>query len=337
MQVAYSLTLGLELAGMRLDQALAQCWPDFSRNRIQGWIKEGDVLVDGEPARPRTQVFGGEHIELLAELEEEVAAEPQEIPLNILYEDDAILVLNKSADMVVHPAVGNPDGTLVNALLFHDPSLVQVPRAGVVHRLDKQTSGVMVVAKTLATHKTLVERLAARQIRREYDTVVTGAVHSPGTVDAPIGRHPRDRQRQAVTAFGKSAVTHYRPLEVYGGHSWLRVQLETGRTHQIRVHMAHIRHPVVGDPVYGSRPILPPRARPALVEILRGFGRQALHARYLTLAHPVSGEKMRFEAPLPEDFKELLALLQEYRDQMLGARPMEDEDDDAAEVIYVRE
>ncbi len=337
MQVAYSLTLGLELAGMRLDQALAQCWPDFSRNRIQGWIKEGDVLVDGEPARPRAQVFGGEHIELLAELEEEVAAEPQDIPLNILYEDDAIIVLNKSADMVVHPAVGNPDGTLVNALLFHDPSLVQVPRAGVVHRLDKQTSGVMVVAKTLATHKILVERLAARQIRREYDTVVTGAVNKPGTVDAAIGRHPRDRQRQAVTAFGKPAVTHYRPLEVYGGHSWLRVQLETGRTHQIRVHMAHIRHPVVGDPVYGSRPILPPRARPALVDILRGFGRQALHARYLTLEHPVNGEKMRFEAPLPEDFKELLALLQEYRDQMMGARPIEDEDDDAAEVIYVRE
>lgn len=337
MQVAYSLILGSNLAGMRLDQALAQSWPDFSRSRIQGWIKEGDVLVDGVPARPRALVLGGEQIELLAELEEEVVAQPQNIPLNILYEDDAILVLNKSADMVVHPAVGNPDGTLVNALLFHDARLVQVPRAGVVHRLDKQTSGVMVVAKTLAAHKTLVERLAARQIRREYDTVVTGAVNKTGTVDAAIGRHPRDRQRQAVTAFGKPAVTHYRPLEGYGGHSWLRVQLETGRTHQIRVHMAHIRHPVVGDPVYGGRPILPPRARPALVDILRGFGRQALHARYLTLEHPVSGEKMRFEAPLPEDFKELLALLQEYRDQMLGTRPIEDEDDDAAEIIYVRE
>lgn len=338
MHLEETLLIPPECAGQRLDQALAKCWPDYSRSRIQDWIKSGEILLDGEVARPRATVLGGESVELLAEIEEAVAAVPQDIPLDIIYEDDAIIVLNKSPDIVVHPAAGNPDGTLVNALLFHDPSLVSVPRAGVVHRLDKQTSGVMVVAKTLAAHKILVENLAARKIRREYDTVVMGHVVAGGTVDAPIGRHPRDRQRQAVTATGKRAVSHYRVLQHYGEQTWLRVQLETGRTHQIRVHMAHIRHPVIGDPVYGGRPRIPPRASTALIDALRHFERQALHARYLTLAHPVTDTQMRFEAPMPDDMRELIALLTEYRDN-LHRRVTDEEDDDGdeAEVFYVRD
>lgn len=338
MQLEETLIIPTQCAGQRLDAALAKCWPDFSRSRIQDWIKSGEILLDGAIARPRATVLGGEQIELLAEIEEAVTALPQDIALNIIYEDDAIIVLNKSANMVVHPAAGNPDGTLVNALLFHDSSLVTVPRAGVVHRLDKQTSGVMVVAKTLAAHKTLVANLAARKIRREYDTIVMGNVIAGGTVDAPIGRHPRDRQRQAVTATGKHAVTHYRVLQHYGEQTWLRVQLETGRTHQIRVHMAHIRYPVIGDPVYGGRPRIPNRASTALIDALRHFERQALHARYLTLAHPVTGEVMRFEAPLPDDMRDLMALLTEYRNGMYHRAADEDENDgDEAEIIYVRD
>lgn len=338
MHLKESLLIPTEYAGQRLDQVLAQCWPDYSRSRIQEWIKSEAILLNGEAARPRVTVLGGESVELRAEVEEAVAAEPQNIPLDIIYEDDAIIVLNKSPDIVVHPAVGNRDGTLVNALLFHDPDLISLPRAGVVHRLDKQTSGVMVVARTLAAHKKLVENLAAREIRREYDTVVLGHIVSGGTVDAPIGRHPRDRQRQAVTTTGKHAVTHYRVLQQYGEQTWLRVQLETGRTHQIRVHMAHIRHPVIGDPVYGGRPRIPPHASTALVDTLRHFERQALHARYLTLAHPVTGDVMRFEAPMPEDMRELIAQLGEYRDNMnRHAIGLLDDDGDEAEVFYVRD
>jgi 23S rRNA pseudouridine1911/1915/1917 synthase len=338
MQLEETLIIPTQCAGQRLDAALAKCWPDFSRSRIQDWIKSGEILLDGAIARPRATVLGGEQIELLAEIEEAVTALPQDIPLNIIYEDDAIIVLNKSANMVVHPAACNTDGTLVNALLFHDPALVTVPRAGVVHRLDKHTSGVMVVAKTLAAHKTLVANLAARKIRREYDTLVMGNVVAGGTVDAPIGRHPRDRQRQAVTATGKHAVTHYRVLQHYGEQTWLRVQLETGRTHQIRVHMAHIRYPVIGDPVYGGRPRIPNRASTALIDALRHFERQALHARYLTLAHPVTGEVMRFEAPLPDDMRDLMALLTEYRNGIYHRAADEDENDgDEAEIIYVRD
>ncbi|OYV28234.1 MAG: 23S rRNA pseudouridine(1911/1915/1917) synthase [Halothiobacillus sp. 20-54-6] len=338
MHLEQTLIIPVDCAGQRLDSALAKCWPDFSRSRIQGWIRSGEILLEGTIARPRATVLGGEQVELLAEIEEAVTAEPQDIPLNIIFEDDAIIVLNKSANMVVHPAAGNPDGTLVNALLFHDPSLVTVPRAGVVHRLDKQTSGVMVVAKTLAAHKTLVANLAARKLRREYDTIVMGHVVAGGTVDAPIGRHPRDRQRQAVTATGKHAVTHYRVLQHYGEQTWLRVQLETGRTHQIRVHMAHIRYPVIGDPVYGGRPRIPNRASTALIDVLRHFERQALHARYLTLAHPVTGEVMRFEAPLPDDMRDLMALLTEYRDGIYHRAADDDADDgNEAEIIYVRD
>lgn len=338
MQVHASLTLPDDCAGMRLDQALASCWPDYSRSRIQDWIKDGAITVDGQPVRPRVTVLGGEQVELTAEVSEEVEAEPQDIELDILYEDDDLIVINKSPDMVVHPAAGNPDGTLVNALLFHDPSLAALPRAGIVHRLDKQTSGVMVVAKSLAAHKHLVDALARREIKREYDAIVVGHLIAGGTVDAPIGRHARDRQRQAVTPGGKHAVTHYRIEQHFGEHTWLRVSLETGRTHQIRVHMAHIRHPIVGDPVYGGRPKLPPGASDELIDLLRHFGRQALHARFLTLAHPTTGEEMTFEAPLPLDMLELIDVLTEYRDGVDAGWDEDDDDDfDEAEVIYVHD
>jgi len=337
MNVNASLTIPDDCAGLRLDQALARCWPDYSRSRIQEWIKEGAVTVDGNSARPRATVLGGEDVRLTAEVSEQAEAEPQDIELDIRYEDDDLIIVNKSPDMVVHPAAGNPDGTLVNALLHHDPSLGALPRAGIVHRLDKQTSGVMVVAKTLAAHKHLVEALARREIKREYDALVVGHIVAGGTVEAPIGRHARDRQRQAVTPTGKPAVTHYRVEQHFGEHTWLRVSLETGRTHQIRVHMAYIRHPIIGDPVYGGRPKLPPGASDELIERLRHFGRQALHARYLTLAHPTTSEEMRFEAPLPFDMLELIDLLTEYHDGVDGDEDDDYDDGEEAEVIYVHD
>ena len=311
---------------MRLDQAAAQLWPDFSRSRIQSWIKGGQVTVNGRSMRPRETVLGGETLSLRAELEQQSEDRAQAIPLDIVYEDEHLLVVNKPVDLVVHPGAGNPDGTLVNALLHHDPDLALLPRAGVVHRLDKQTSGLLVVGKTQAAYQALVADLAERRIGREYDAVVIGHLIAGGTVDAPIGRHARDRQRQAVVPQGKPAVTHYRVVEQFGEHTWLRVKLETGRTHQIRVHMSHIRHPIVGDPVYGGRPRLPPGAEDLLVELLRDFGRQALHARRLTLTHPETGETLSLEAPLPEDMDELIESLRDYRDGV---------DDGEAEVIYV--
>ena len=326
MDVERTLPIPTELAGMRLDQVAAQLWPDFSRNRLQAWIKAGELTLDGRKARPRDTVLGGETLSLSAELEQQSEDQPQDIPLDIVYEDEHLLVVNKPVDLVVHPGAGNPDGTLVNALLHHDPDLALLPRAGVVHRLDKQTSGLLVVGKTQAAYQALVADLAERRIGREYDAVVIGHVIAGGTVDAPIGRHARDRQRQAVVPQGRPAVSHYRVVEQFGEHTWLRVRLETGRTHQIRVHMAHIRHPIVGDPVYGGRPRLPPGAEDMLVDVLRHFGRQALHARRLTLRHPESGETLSFEAPLPEDMDELIELLRDYRDG---------NDEGEAEVIYV--
>ena len=298
-------------AGRRLDQALAELFPDFSRSRLQQWIKAGEVTVDGvAETRPRTRLEGGETVEVEAELPREARCEPQDIPLDILYEDDAILVVNKPAGLVVHPAAGNPDGTLQNALLHYDPALAVVPRAGIVHRLDKDTSGLMVVARTLAAHHALVGQLQSRSVGREYLAVVVGVMTGGGTVDQPIGRHPVDRKRMAVVAQGgKPAVTHYRVVERFRGHTLLRVRLETGRTHQIRVHMAWLKHPLVGDPVYGGRVRLPAGASASLRDMLLGFRRQALHAERLSLLHPVSGESMSWEAPPPADFQALVEAL----------------------------
>jgi 23S rRNA pseudouridine1911/1915/1917 synthase len=253
-----------------------------------------------------------------AELTEEVSWQAQAIDLDVVYEDESILVLNKPAGLVVHPAAGHADGTLVNALLAHAPELSQVPRAGIVHRLDMDTSGIMVVARSLQAHGSLVAQLQARAVTREYLAVCIGAMTGGGTVDAPIGRHPRQRKKMAVLdPGGKPAVTHYRVSQRYGHHTCIRVNLETGRTHQIRVHMAHRHHPLVGDPVYGGRPRLPRGASEELITTLRSFPRQALHARVLGLVHPQRGEEMQFECPLPADILGLLAILE--REDPVGA------------------
>jgi len=297
------------LAGKRLDQAVASLFPDYSRSRLQAWIKEGRVTLNGAKARQRDKVGLGDRVELRAVHEEQVACRPQEIPLDIVFEDEYLLVVNKPAGLVVHPAAGNPDGTLQNGLLFHDASLVELPRAGIVHRLDKDTTGLMVVAKTQLAYQRLVSALAAREVSREYRALVVGRLNVGGTIDEPIGRHPTQRTRMAVNPLGKRAVTHYRVLERLRAHTLLKVNLETGRTHQIRVHMAYIRHPIFGDPVYGGRLQLPPGANEELKALMRAFGRQALHARRLGLTHPITGHCMHWEAPVPLDMAELLEAL----------------------------
>jgi len=311
---ALSAVVGDEQAGMRLDQAVAQLFSDYSRSRLTTWIKDGRVSVEGQQRRPRDKVWAGERLTLLAEPEPQVACVPQDIPLDIRYEDDYVLVINKPAGLVVHPAAGNPDGTLQNALLHHDPALINLPRAGIVHRLDKDTTGLMVVAKSELAHKNLVAALQARDVHREYRALVVGELVAGGTVDEAIGRHPTVRTRMAVHPTGKPAVTHYRVEERYRGHTLLAVRLETGRTHQIRVHMAYIRHPVFGDPVYGNRLRLPGGAAQELIDVMRGFKRQALHAFRLGFVHPVTEEDMLFEAEIPDDMTELLELLAEDAD-----------------------
>ena len=298
-------------AGRRFDAVLAELFPEFSRSRLSEWIKSGDALLDGETARPRDTLRGGETVQVQVVLETQTHAAPQDIPLNVLYEDDQVLVIDKPAGLVVHPGAGNPDGTLVNALLFRDPNLAAVPRAGVVHRLDKDTSGVMVVARTLQAQTALVEQLSARDVHRQYLAVVVGALVSGGTADAPIDRHPRDRLKMAVRDDDRDAVTHYRLRERFRAHTALECRLETGRTHQIRVHMAHLKSPIIGDPLYGGALKLPKGATDTLVAELRGFKRQALHAETLEFLHPVSGEPVRASAPVPEDLQRLMSALRE--------------------------
>ena len=299
-------------AGRRFDAVLAELFPQHSRSRLAAWIKSGHALLDGAPARPRDPVRGGEPVTLDAPPDDtQVHAVAQDIPLDVLYEDAHVLVIDKPAGLVVHPGAGNPEGTLVNALLHRDPALASLPRAGIVHRLDKDTSGVMVVARTLEAHTALVAQLSAREVHRQYLAVVVGALVSGGTADAAIDRHPRDRIRMAVREDGRDAVTHFRLRERFHAHTLLECRLETGRTHQIRVHMAHLKHPIVGDPLYGGPLRLPRGASDALVAALRGFRRQALHAETLEFRHPVSGEPVRTSAPLPEDMRQLLDALRE--------------------------
>ncbi len=306
-------------AGRRFDAVLAELFPEFSRSRLAEWIRSGDALLDGRQARPRDPVRGGEQVRLVARTGIETDAVAQDIPLDVLYEDEALFVIDKPAGLVVHPGAGNADGTLVNALLHRDPALAALPRAGIVHRLDKDTSGVMVVARTLQAQAALVEQLSAREVHRQYLAVVTGALVSGGTADAPIDRHPRDRLKMAVREDGRDAVTHYRLRERFRAHTALECRLETGRTHQIRVHMAHLKHPIVGDPVYGGPLKLPKGATDGLVAALRGFRRQALHAETLEFLHPASGEAIRCTAPVPEDLRALLAALREDTAAHAGA------------------
>ncbi len=299
----------------RLDQALVELFPEYSRSRLQQWLKQGLITLDDRPAKSKEWVYGGERIvfqqqQALAALPEQ-SWSAQSLPLAIVYEDDSLLVIDKPAGLVVHPGAGTPDGTLVNALLHHAPELEALPRAGVVHRLDKDTTGLLVVARTLTAHAALVKQLQERRFERQYLAVVTGVLTGGGVVDAPIGRHPRQRTRMAVVASGKPARTHYRIEQRFRGHTLLALRLESGRTHQIRVHMSHKHHPIVGDPVYGGRMRIPAGCSPGLRELLQGFPRQALHARSLGLAHPVSGEPMSWESPCPADMAELIAALAE--------------------------
>ncbi|MBH9436983.1 23S rRNA pseudouridine(1911/1915/1917) synthase RluD [Pseudomonas aeruginosa] len=307
-----------ELGGQRLDQIAAQLFPEHSRSRLAGWIKDGRLTVDGAVLRPRDIVHSGAQLVLEAEQEAQGEWLAQDIELEIVYEDEHILVIDKPAGLVVHPAAGHQDGTLLNALLYHVPDIANVPRAGIVHRLDKDTTGLMVVAKTLEAHTKLVAQLQARSVSRIYEALVIGVITSGGTIDAPIGRHGVQRQKMAVVDAGKVAVSHYRVLERFRAHTHTRVKLETGRTHQIRVHMSHIGYPLVGDPVYGGRFRIPPVASQTLVQTLREFPRQALHARFLELDHPATGVRMKWESPLPEDFLWLLSLLRQDREAFVG-------------------
>lgn len=305
-----AVVLPRELAGLRLDAALARVFSDYSRSQLSQWLRTGALTVDGLQPKAKTAVRGGEQVRLSVPHRPTSAALPEAIGLNLVYEDEAIIVIDKPAGLVVHPAAGHRAGTLVNALLHHAPELAALPRAGIVHRLDKETTGLLVVARTAVAQTSLVRQLQQRSVHREYRALVQGVLISGGTVDLPIGRHPVDRKRMAVVDGGRAAVTHYSVLRRLRAHTLLEVQLDTGRTHQIRVHMAHLGHPVVGDPVYGGRPRPVRGMTLRAAEALAGFRRQALHAAVLGLLHPTTGAECRFEAPLPEDFQSLLDALE---------------------------
>lgn len=305
--------LPAEAAGARLDQALARALPQYSRARIQSWIEAGAVRLEGRRPRARDRVTGGERVLVEARFEAQDTVQPERLPLDIVFEDAALIVIDKPPGLVVHPGAGVKAHTLQNALLAFDPDLARVPRAGIVHRLDRDTSGLLVAARTPEAHTALVAALAARTVGREYLAVCSGVMSGGGSIDQPIGRHRSLRTRMAVRAGGRPAVTHYRVVQRFRAHTLVRVALETGRTHQIRVHLAHGGYPVVGDPVYGGRRRLPRGAGAELSNVLQSFPRQALHAARLVLVHPVDGRELVFEAPLPPDMQALVAALE--RDQ----------------------
>ncbi len=305
----HSITIPPELDGRRLDQVLAELFPDFSRSRHKQWIQEGCVSLDGARPLPRTKVSAGQQVDLTTTVEPAPVTRAEPVALDIVFEDEAFMVINKPAGLVVHPGAGHAGGTLENGLLHHAPELGALPRSGLLHRLDKDTSGLLLVVKTLPAHTRMVRDLQERKITREYRAICDGRLTAGGTVDVAIGRHPTQRTRMAVNPRGREAVTHYRVLARFAAHGFLAVRLETGRTHQIRVHMAHIHHPLVGDPVYGGRLKIPAQAGPLLADQLRGFRRQALHASRLSFSHPLSGETMEFRACLPEDMNQLLHAL----------------------------
>ncbi|QLB13642.1 ribosomal large subunit pseudouridine synthase D [Bisgaardia hudsonensis] len=309
-QITLSAEVQSEHMGLRLDQTLAELFPDYSRSRLKTWIEGDCVKVNGIISNiPRAKVYGGEQIDIIVEIEDENRFEAEDLALNIVYEDEHILVINKPKNFVVHPGAGNPKGTVLNALLYHYPEIAEVPRAGIVHRLDKDTTGLMVVAKTIPAQTQLVRELQKRNITREYEAIAYGIMTKGGTVDQPMARHTTKRTHMAVHPMGKPAVTHYRIMERFRNYTRLRLRLETGRTHQIRVHMAHIAHPLLGDQTYGGRPRPPKNASEDFMAVLRTFKRQALHAVMLRLNHPITGELMEWYAPLPDDFVELVEAL----------------------------
>ena len=308
-QISLSQQVTEDAAGSRLDQAAVELFPDFSRGRLQQWIKSGELTVDGKRAKPSSRVQGCETLCIEAQMVAEGEVEPEDIPLDIIFADEHLLVLNKPAGLVVHPAAGNWEGTLQNALLNYDPELDTLPRSGIVHRLDKDTSGVMVVARSLKAHASLVNQLQTRSMSRVYEAVVKGEIPPSGTISANIDRNPRDRKKMAVRESGRTATSHYRMIQRLPGTSHVEVALESGRTHQIRVHLTHIGYPIVGDPVYGRGPIKQKGLPAAAVEAVNSFPRQALHARTLKLIHPESEEDCEFSAPLAEDIEALIVAL----------------------------
>jgi len=300
------------MSGQRLDVALSEMLPDYSRSKITDWIKSGEALINHKTFKPKDKVSGSEMVELTISQKKNNDWLGEDIPLNVVFEDEDIIVLNKSVGMVTHPGAGNWSGTLANALLYYEPNLATLDRAGIVHRLDKNTSGLMVVAKNEKSQKNLVEQLQTHSVSREYSAIVYGHMVAGGTVDEPIGRDTKDRVKQAVSSNGREAVTHYRVIDRYQNHTHVKAILETGRTHQIRVHLSHIGYPLIGDPMYGGKLRFPKKADEALKDALVDFKRQALHARKLTLTHPISGKLMSWKAPLTEDMLALLDVLNDY-------------------------
>jgi len=306
----YQIDVPEHMDGRRLDQALAELFPDYSRSRLKQWILSGHARLDGETTVPKVRVRAGQSVSLEAEVSAAVEAEPQAIALNVVFEDEHVLVIDKPAGLVVHPGAGNADGTLMNGLLHRYPDIEALPRAGILHRLDKNTTGLLMVAKTVPAHTHLNRALQNREILREYRAVCQDRLTAGGAVDAPIGRHPTQRTKMAVSERGKGAVTHYRVLARFTAHTLLGLRLETGRTHQIRVHMAHARHPLLGDPVYGARLKIPAGMSAERAAVLRGFRRQALHAGRIEFMHPIAAHRVTLESRLPEDFMRLLKALQ---------------------------
>jgi 23S rRNA pseudouridine1911/1915/1917 synthase len=300
------------MTGERLDASLAEMLPDFSRSKITAWIKSGDALMNGKNFKPKDKVSGNEIVDLTLNQKQSNDWAAEEIPLDIVYEDKDIIVINKQFGLVTHPGAGNWSGTLANALLYYDPALSSLDRAGIVHRLDKNTSGLMVIARNEKSQKYLVEQLQNHSVDREYSAIVYGHMIAGGTVDQPIGRDPKDRVKQAVSMSGKDATTHYRAIERFKSHTHVKAILETGRTHQIRVHLSHVGHSLIGDPMYGGRVRFPKKASVELKDVLLNFKRQALHSKKLTLTHPISGELMSWKAPLPDDMLGLLEVLKKF-------------------------
>jgi len=300
------------MTGQRLDVALSEMLPDYSRSKITAWIKSGEALINHKPFKPKDKVNGSEMVELTINQKQNNDWVGEDIPLNVVFEDEDMIVLNKAVGLVTHPGAGNWSGTLANALLHYEPKLATLDRAGIVHRLDKNTSGLMVVARNEKSQKNLVEQLQTHSVSREYSAIVYGHMVSGGTIDKPIGRDTKDRVKQTVSSNGKEAVTHYRVIDRYHNHTHVKAILETGRTHQIRVHLSHIGYPLIGDSMYGGKVRFPRKADAILKKALVNFKRQALHSRKLTLAHPISGELMSWKAPLPEDMLALLDVLNDY-------------------------